>query len=383
MEAFASALKTHITEHVRTNFPPSGNVRLSDQVRSAVNELQIPYFEVYDGERRLRNTFASPQWSAIKPAVMLPELPEAGKEERFSLVETPSGPFLVFASGPAETENAFGERVVRGFRGVAPVDGGAVERLRETYAHAFWLVLATGVVFALALFPMIFYYYRRLRERNKALIRSYFSTIAALGNAVAHRDAGTSSHNYRVTLYTLRIAEAMACCSKRKIASMILGAYLHDIGKIGIPDNILLKPGRLTPEEFSLMKSHVEKGMEIVSHLEWLEEAEKLIGGHHEKYDGSGYPNGLRGEAIPLEARIFSVADVFDALNSRRPYKEPMDLDASVGIIRSLSGTHFDPKVVEAFLRIVPDILAETMYCNERELETLLRQEVEPYISRL
>jgi putative nucleotidyltransferase with HDIG domain len=382
MRVYIEKLQKQMVEHVRNQLKHNGNVRLREQVRDAVGDLHIPYLEIYDGKRRLLNTFVTETWPKVKSDVSLPAIPAPGEED-YEHISTKAGDFLVFASGPMEINNPYGFKVVRAFRGVFPIDQTTLEGIKKHFINALRLVLLTGLVFAVTLFPMIFYYYRRLRERNKALIRSYFNTISALGSAVAQRDGDTSSHNYRVTLYTLRLAEAMKCCNKEQIASMILGAYLHDIGKIGIPDRILLKHDRLTDDEFALMQQHVDKGLKIVSRIEWMHEAAKLIGGHHEKFDGTGYPKGLRGKAIPLEARIFTVADVFDALNSRRPYKAPLDLDTSVAMIRKLSGTHFDPEVVDVFLRIVPEIRHETMHLSEQELEALLQKEIEPYISTL
>ncbi|UFS63697.1 HD domain-containing protein [Sulfurimonas sp. HSL-3221] len=382
MEDYVSQRFADVMTQVRAHLAMDESEPVSEEMREVLQSMQIPYLEAYDGKGRLLHTFASGNWASLKDKTPLPALP-AGEEENFTLIDHDRSPYLVFATGPAQIKNPFGRHVVRAFRGVLPVDEGIIRRMREHYANALWLVLATGAVFALALFPMILFYYRQLRLKNSELIRSYFGTVSALGSAVAQRDSGTSSHSFRVTLYTLRLAEALQCCSQKHIANIILGAYLHDIGKIGIPDAILLKPDKLTADEFELMKSHVEKGLEIVSHVTWLSNAGSVIAGHHEKYDGSGYPHGLRGEAIPLEARIFSVADVFDALSSRRPYKAPMTLEASLDYIKNHSGTHFDPAIVAVFIRIAPGIYRETLDRNAEELEAMLQKEVEPYINRL
>jgi putative nucleotidyltransferase with HDIG domain len=382
LEDYVNQRFADVMTQVRVHLSTEESETVSEEMGEVLQQMQIPYLEAYDGKGRLLHAFASQSWPALKDDTPLPVLPGRGKKD-LSLVERGGTPYLRFATGPAEIKNPFGRPVTRAFRGLLPVDGNSIRRMREHYTNALWLVLATGAVFALALFPMILFYYRQLRLKNRELIRSYFGTVSALGSAVAQRDSGTSSHSYRVTHYTLRLAEALQCCSEKHIANIILGAYLHDIGKIGIPDHILLKPGRLSDEEFELMKSHVERGLEIVRHVTWLSKAGRVIAGHHEKYDGSGYPKGLRGSAIPLEARIFSVADVFDALCSRRPYKEPMTLDASLAYLKSHAGTHFDPEIVTVFIRIAPEIYRETLNRSEEELERMLQKEAEPYISRL
>ncbi|WP_345986679.1 HD domain-containing phosphohydrolase [Sulfurimonas sp. HSL-1656] len=382
LEDYVNQRFADVMTQVRVHLSTEESETVSEEMGEVLQQMQIPYLEAYDGKGRLLHAFGSESWTALKDDTPLPLLPRRGKKD-LSLVEHGGTPYLRFATGPAEIKNPFGNPVTRAFRGLFPVDVNSIRRMREHYTNALWLVLVTGAVFALALFPMILLYYRQLRLKNRELIRSYFGTVSALGSAVAQRDSGTSSHSYRVTYYTLRLAEALKCCSEKHIANIILGAYLHDIGKIGIPDHILLKPGRLSEEEFELMKSHVERGLEIVRHVTWLSKAGRVIAGHHEKYDGSGYPKGLRGSAIPLEARIFSVADVFDALGSRRPYKEPMTLDASLAYLKSNAGTHFDPEIVAAFIRIAPEIYRETLNRSEEELERMLQKEAEPYISRL
>jgi HD-GYP domain-containing protein (c-di-GMP phosphodiesterase class II) len=138
--------------------------------------------------------------------------------------------------------------------------------------------------------------------------------------------------------------------------SLVKGAFLHDVGKIGIPDNILLKPGRLDETEFSVMKTHVDKGLDIVSRSSWLRDAIAVAGSHHEKYAGGGYPQGLRGADIPITARIFAVADVFDALTSERPYKKPLPFEETMEILEQGRGSHFDPQVLDAFNTVAREL---------------------------
>ena len=154
--------------------------------------------------------------------------------------------------------------------------------------------------------------------------------------------------------------------------------FLHDVGKIGIPDNILLKPGKLTADEFDVMKTHPLLGIAIVADNPWLAGAALTIRNHHEHIDGTGYPDGLRGDAIPRAARIFAVVDVFDALTSERPYKKPMALAEALTIIARDSGRHFDPEVVAIFKEIAPVLYATAGQAGN----TGLRQEMQAVLSR-
>ena len=148
--------------------------------------------------------------------------------------------------------------------------------------------------------------------------------------------------------------------SDRQVENILYAAPMHDVGKIGIPDHILLKPGRLDKDEWEIMKKHAAIGAEILrgSDAEFIQVAETVAMTHHEKWDGSGYPKGLKGEDIPVEGRIVAIADVFDAMTSKRPYKEPLPVGESLKIIKEGSGTHFDPAVVEAFFAVKDEILA-------------------------
>jgi response regulator RpfG family c-di-GMP phosphodiesterase len=181
-----------------------------------------------------------------------------------------------------------------------------------------------------------------------------------------------------VTLYAVRLAEAMNL-SRAKIESMIVGAFLHDVGKIGIPDQILLKPGRLTAKEFEIMKTHVTLGSEIIQDSNWLKQARDIVLFHHEKFDGSGYPHGTHGTDIPAGARLFAVVDVFDALTTRRPYKEPMLLEDTQIILRAEAGKHFDPDVVGTFESIAAALHSEIGQANKIYLRAALNEVLRKY----
>ncbi|MDQ6805736.1 MAG: HD domain-containing protein [Actinomycetota bacterium] len=195
--------------------------------------------------------------------------------------------------------------------------------------------------------------FKRERARKQELHSSYMATVRALSNAVEARDAYTGKHAERVTAYGIEICRAVGL-ELTDGHALEFGFLLHDIGKVAIPDAILYKPGKLTDKERALMAQHPVIGAEIVREVGFLEDASKVVRFHHERWDGSGYPDGLAGEAIPLAARVFAVADVLDALTSDRPYRPASTLAVARGMIVEASGCHFDPQVVEAFVEI-PD----------------------------
>ncbi len=184
--------------------------------------------------------------------------------------------------------------------------------------------------------------------------RSYFSTVQALAKAIEVKDPYTRGHSERVTTYALMIAEAMGL-DERERQKLKYAATLHDIGKIGIAGRVLNKPGALTEEEYTHVKTHPILGDSIVEPVEFLQEPRPIILHHHERYDGRGYPDGLKGEDIPLCARILSVADAFEAMRSDRPYRKALPLEEARQELVRNAGTQFDPRVVEVFLRILEE----------------------------
>ncbi|MFC1857192.1 HD-GYP domain-containing protein [Thermodesulfobacteriota bacterium] len=209
------------------------------------------------------------------------------------------------------------------------------------------------ILTTLLLYPIIVTLLNRVASLSAKLFEANLEMLNVLGCAIAKRDSDTDSHNYRVTLISVELAESFGI-PEEQIRQLIKGALLHDVGKIGIEDQILHKPGRLTDEEFEVMKNHVPYGLDILNRAEWLKEAVDIVGYHHEKYDGSGYANGMGERHIPESARIFAIADVFDALTSRRPYKEPFSFEKTMDILRSGRGSHFDPVCLDAFESIAP-----------------------------
>jgi len=191
--------------------------------------------------------------------------------------------------------------------------------------------------------------FHRLLRSNQDLMLAYDTTIEGWSHALDLRDKETEGHTQRVTELTMRLAQA-AGIAEGELAHIRRGALLHDIGKMGVPDYILLKPGKLTDEEWVEMRKHPVFAYELLSPIAYLKPALDIPYCHHEKWDGSGYPRGLKGEQIPLAARLFAIVDVWDALRSDRPYRQSWSKEKVIEHIKSLSGTHFDPKAVELFL---------------------------------
>ncbi len=190
-----------------------------------------------------------------------------------------------------------------------------------------------------------------LQRSNTNLLISYDKTIEGWSRALDLRDKETEGHTERVTATTIELAKIMGI-SDEQIVHIWRGSMLHDIGKLGVPDSILLKPGELTEEEAALMRKHPQLAYEMLKPINYLHEALNIPHYHHEKWDGSGYPHGLKGEMIPLEARIFAVVDVWDALSNGRPYRPAWPREKVIQYIKEQSGKHFDPQVVEKFLAL-------------------------------
>ncbi|MFZ1941041.1 MAG: HD domain-containing phosphohydrolase [Terracidiphilus sp.] len=197
-----------------------------------------------------------------------------------------------------------------------------------------------------------------LRHAMEDLEHSYDVTLEALGDALDLKDSETEGHSKRVTAYAIALARAMGI-PPDEIKIIARGAFLHDIGKMAIPDEILRKPGKLTPEEQTIMREHCARGYHMLRKIPFLSGAAEIVYCHQEHYDGNGYPNGLRGREIPVGARIFAVADTLDAITSDRPYRKARGFDTAREEILRCSGTQFDPAVVETFLKIPNELWQE------------------------
>ena len=197
------------------------------------------------------------------------------------------------------------------------------------------------------------YLFDRQRALLQSLARANEETMLGLVSALDMRERNTRLHSQRVRDYTLLLADKYGVTEKeRKVIGF--GALLHDVGKIAVSDNILLKPSELSADEWQEMRRHPAEGYRLLQRIDFLRDSAEIVHAHHEHYDGTGYPKGIKGEEIPLGARLFMVADVFDALTSERPYHSPISYGEAVALIRGEGGSHFDPAVVELFEGIHP-----------------------------
>jgi hypothetical protein len=274
-----------------------------------------------------------------------------------------SVPFIFTISG--DRGEALG--YLKGAFALSPV---VEAELLRSALQASALAIAFVLITAIVIYPTIRNLIARQERQARQLFLANIDIIKVIGSIIAKRDSETDAHNYRVTIYSLRLAEAVGL-NPKDIYSLLKGAFLHDVGKIGIPDAILHKPGSLSEEEMAEMQNHVRYGLEIVGNAAWLADAASIIGCHHEKFDGSGYPNRLAGDAIPLTARIFAIADVFDALTSARPYKKAFGVEESLEILRQGTGHHFDPMLIALFEPMAARLLA-TVTGHAEELPHLL-----------
>ena len=315
---------------------------------------------------------------AVKSAVDGATIPALAAEDFHVVTTRLEGlPFVGVALPLSNSTNEVVARVVAVFA-ISPE---AIDEVRGNILLTLFYVVGLVMATALAIYPIIGRLLDRLSRQTVNLLDSNLEILQVLGGAIAKRDSDTDAHNYRVSVYSVRLAETIGL-PRDEIQSLIKGALLHDVGKLAIRDNILLKQGKLTEDEFSIMKTHVEHGLEITARARWLEDADPVVGGHHEKFDGAGYPDGLRGEEIPVAARIFAITDVFDALTSRRPYKEPMPFGEAMEILESGRGSHFDPALIDAFRGI-----ARNLYDNfsDKGDDTPVRQlefMIEEYFKR-
>ena len=238
------------------------------------------------------------------------------------------------------------------------------------------LLIVTGTT--LALYPVIIRLNRSLWQSARKILQGNLETVSVLSAAIAMRDVETGEHNARVTLYALELAKAVEL-EEALMPGLILGALLHDVGKIGIPDQILHKEDRLTPEEQEAMRQHVAHGVRIISGSAWLHRAREVIEFHHEIYDGSGYLKGLRGKEIPEVARIFAIVDVFDALVSCRPYKAALPVAEARQLILNYAGSHFDPDFAAVFANMAEGWYLFVQGKDSDALIAEIHQQASPY----
>jgi HD-GYP domain-containing protein (c-di-GMP phosphodiesterase class II) len=291
-------------------------------------------------------------------------------------MELPNGHWVLRIFVPLRnSETDLSSPITGYFEGVRVVPTWQREQIFTSSLAVALMVGLASLLCGAVLYPVVVHLSADNDRKAREVLDSHLSMMESLGRAIAKRDSDTGAHNYRVAWIAARIAESMGMTGST-MQAMIAGSFLHDVGKIGIPDAILLKPGKLDAAEWEIMRTHVEQGEQIVTGMGWLDGANAVVAGHHEKWNGSGYPRQLAGETIPLAARIFAVADVFDALCSKRPYKEPMGFDAAMGILEKDTGSHFDPSVMAVFRSMAPDIFKRLANSSESDSRQLLEDRV-------
>ncbi|MEO5349383.1 MAG: HD-GYP domain-containing protein [Magnetococcus sp. YQC-3] len=261
------------------------------------------------------------------------------------------------------------------FEGVRIVPAWQQEQIFSSALITALMVCLASLLCGAAIYPVVVHLSADNERKAKEVLDSHLSMMEALGRAIARRDSDTGAHNYRVAWIAALIAEQMGLKGS-EMQALIAGSFLHDVGKIGIPDAVLLKPGKLDDRELVIMRTHVAQGEAIVTGMGWLDGAQAVVAAHHEKWDGSGYPRKLTGAEIPLAARIFAVADVFDALCSKRPYKESLGLEVSMAILERDTGTHFDPSVMAVFRPMAQAIFARLANSGEGDARQLLEERI-------
>lgn len=244
-------------------------------------------------------------------------------------------------------------------------------------------VLATiaSLLTAAAFYPILKLRSQWLLEAASTIAHDYFDLLSVLGKLTELRNGEASGHNLRVTVYTLRFAEELGL-SAAEIVRAAKGALLHDVGKLAVPDRILNKPGPLTAGERAEMAKHVGYGLEIISQSRSLQEATPVVAAHHEHFDGRGYPLGMKAEAIPPEARLFALVDVFDALTSVRAYKPAYSVEEALATMAEGRGLHFDPDMFDRFVQLAPNLVGQ-LPRDEAGLTRLLMDRLSPYLNHI
>ncbi|MBS1145045.1 MAG: Metal-dependent phosphohydrolase, subdomain [Proteobacteria bacterium] len=352
---------------------PDAAARAGDAAKTLAGGL-FDIAEIYDGQG-LRLAEEMTADGQQLEGVLVHHAKPAYSMTSYESLQLPDGRWVLRVFVPLRQGSAPQSAISGYFEGVRVVPDWQRQQMLGSALSAALMVGFASLLCGAAIYPVVVRLSADNERKAREVLDSHISMMEALGRAIAKRDSDTGIHNYRVAWIAARIAEKLGFRGT-SMQALIIGSFLHDVGKIGIPDGILLKPGKLDDEEFTIMKTHVGQGEEIVTGIGWLEGASEVVSGHHEKWDGRGYPRQLKAEDIPLAARIFAVADVFDALCSKRPYKEPMGFDAAMAILEKDTGTHFDPGVMAVFRPMARDIFDQLAGCSEALASRLLEDQV-------
>ncbi len=255
--------------------------------------------------------------------------------------------------------------------------GNGPERLREEFGMAAAVTVATAIAI-IGLYPILHKGEHYLFETASIISRANIELLSLLGKLTELRGGDTAGHTLRVTVYTMLFAEGLQL-PRDVLLRAVKGALLHDVGKLVIPDCVIRKPGALTLEERAEMEQHVLRGLEIVGESELLNTAVNVVEFHHERYDGGGYPHGVQGQKIPLEARLFALVDVFDALTASRTYKPAVSVAAALDIMAQERGSHFDPYLFDRFIEMASSFERKVPRA-EKDLKAMLLAQLTSYL---
>lgn len=373
---FYQLIIDNIKEHIKLGLQSNKTI-LSNNFIEHIKKIKFARFEIYNEKKKLFFSFSDEIESiGFKNLIKQYHLKEeyifpTNKEIYYNFFKTSDDKFYINFIYPVYNSN----KLLGYIEGFKEIEHNVIESFEKKIIYTIVIILLSISIFSILIFPIIYIAYSKINDNRLKLLSNNIMTITILGNAIALRDNDTNEHNYRVTLYSILLAQKLNISSS-KIKKLIIGAFLHDVGKIGISDKILLKNGKLNTNEFNIMKLHVKKGIEIIGDDTWLQKGKDIILYHHEKYNGSGYPYKIAGNDIPLIARIFAIVDVFDALTSKRPYKEPFSYEKAIKIMKKSSGTHFDPKILKIFIDISYNI-----YMNIRDTDQKgLKNELDNFI---
>jgi len=353
--ATTRAVEEHI-EYLFTNLFTTKEAFSNEQIKSNVRMhfdlYHIVHADFYSTEQTVIFSYATDRVGSKATPAELPTLTSVLEEQR--VISQVRDKKLTLWLPIINEENNAVLGAVRVERDMTP----EMEGYGQTFLLCLIVILSGGLLLFLLLrriydnsTEQIAEQAEKVRMMLREVNTTYNASLQVLSSALDSRDNETNGHAYRVTAYTLRLAREVDV-RHEQLADIMRGALLHDVGKIGVPDAILLKQGPLTPEEWEIMRSHVEIGYQMLRHIPFLEPALDIVRYHHERWDGKGYPCGLKGAEIPLAARIFAVCDTFDAILSDRPYRKGRSYEEAREEIRQKAGSQFDPAVVEAFLRI-------------------------------
>lgn len=379
-EASVVALANEESERLLRRFDaielngPEARAHAVDAARAITGGL-FDIAEIYDAKGQKLAESMTSGGEAVEPL-----LPKHGAPSyltaSYESIRQQSGQWILRVFVPLRMAHGdLGSPLTGYFEGVRVMPAWQQDQIFEQSLSMALMVCLASLACGAVLYPVVISLSAQNAQKAREVLDSHIGMMEAIGRAIARRDSDTGAHNYRVAWIAAKMGEALGL-SGYGMQSLIVGSFLHDVGKIGIPDAILLKPGRLDEQEMAIMRTHVAQGEKIVGEVGWLGGAKDVVSAHHEKWDGSGYPRGLSGQNIPLAARIFAVADVFDALCSKRPYKEPMVFDAAIHVLESSTGSHFDPEVMKCFRAMANDIYKTMSTLDEAGARSLMEDRV-------